>query len=62
VLGQLLIHGECIRELLERPVRRHLVLPTAPRASHEKHITKKGGINIVTYEKNGGGYRFQGLA
>jgi hypothetical protein len=61
-VGQLLIHGECIRELLERPVRRHLVLPTAPRASHEKHITKKGGINIVTYEKNGGGYRFQGLA
>lgn len=61
-VGQLLIHGECIRELLGRPVRRHLVLPTAPRASHERHITKKGGINIVTYEKDGGVYRFQGLA
>jgi hypothetical protein len=61
-VGQLLIHGECIRELLGRPVRRHLVLPMAPRASHEKHITKKGGINIVTYQNDGGEYRFQGLA
>ncbi|MGX5652726.1 hypothetical protein ACWKW4_20920 [Hydrogenophaga borbori] len=61
-VGQLLIHGECIHELLERTVRRHLVLPMAPRASHKKHITKKGGINIVTYEKDGGGYHFQGLA
>lgn len=61
-VGQLFIHGECIRELLERAVRRHLVLPMAPRASHKQHITKKGGINIVTYEKDGDGYRFQGLA
>lgn len=60
-VGQLLIHGECIRELLELPVRRHLVLPAPPRASHEKHVTKKGGINIVTYEKAGTGYRFNGL-
>jgi hypothetical protein len=61
-VGQLLIHGECVRELLERTVRRHLVLPSAPRASHGKHITKKGGINVVTYEKSGTEYRFLGLA
>ena len=60
-VGQLLIHGECIRELLELPVRRHLVLPEPPRASHRKHVTKKGGINIVTYKKNGAGYTFSGL-
>lgn len=60
-VGQLLIHGECIQELLALPVRRHLVLPALPRASHAKHVTGKGGINIVTYEKNGGGYTFSGL-
>ena len=60
-VGQLLIHGECIRELLELPVRRHLVLPAPPRAGHGKHVTKKGGISIVTYEKNGAGYTFSGL-
>lgn len=60
-VGQLLIHGECIRELLELPVRRHLVLPAPPRASYGKHVTKKGGINIVTYEKSGTGYSFIGL-
>jgi hypothetical protein len=60
-VGQLLIHGECIRELLELPVRRHLVLPAPPRATHGKHVTKKGGIHIVTYEKVGVGYKFSGL-
>ncbi|WP_457329219.1 hypothetical protein [Rhizobacter sp. P5_C2] len=60
-VGQLLIHGECIRELLEKPVRRHLVLPALPRASYKKHVTKRGGINIVTYEKAGAGYKFSGL-
>lgn len=61
-VGQLLIHGECIRELLERSVRRHLVLPAAPRTTHAKHITNKGGIRIVTYEKTGDKYHFTGLA
>lgn len=61
-VGQLLIHGECIRELLKLPVRRHLVLPEPPRASHAKHVTKKCGINIVTYKKKGSGYKFSGLA
>ena len=60
-VGQLLIHGECIKEVLDLPVRKYLVLPALPRASHGKHITKKGGINIVTYERTGAGYRFNGL-
>jgi hypothetical protein len=30
-------------------------------AGHGKHVTKKGGISIVTYEKNGAGYTFSGL-
>ena len=60
-VGQLLIHGECIRELLELPVRRNLVLPELPRASYAKHVTTVGGINIVTYKKDGRGYTFCGL-
>lgn len=60
-VGQLLIHGECIHDVLGLPVRRHLVLPTQPRESHCKPITKKAGINIVTFEKDGAGYRFAGL-
>ncbi len=61
-VGQLIIHGECIRELLDLPVRRHLVLPALPHPSHAKHIARKGGINIVTYEKVGIDYSFNGLA
>lgn len=60
-VGQLLIHGECVKELLDLPVRRHLVLPEAPRPSHGKHVTRKGGITIVTYQKSGGTYTFSGL-
>jgi hypothetical protein len=60
-VGQLLIHGECIHDVLGLPVRRHLVLPTQPRESHCKPITKKAGINIVTFAKDGAGYRFEGL-
>ena len=63
-VGQLLIHGECISELLELPVRRYLVLPSPPRAaSHGKHIANKAGINIVivTYKKSGPGYNFEGI-
>ena len=50
-LGQLLIHGECIRELLGLPVKRHLVLPEKPKASHGKHISRKGDTNVVTFQK-----------
>jgi len=60
-VGQLLIHGECIRELLGLPVKRHLVLPEKPKASHGKHISRKGDTNIVTFQKVGGSYRFSGL-
>lgn len=61
-VGQLLIHGECIHELLSLPVRRHLVLPARPSASHERHIGSTGGINIVIYKKVRGGYTFSGIA
>lgn len=60
-VGQLLIHGECIRELLGLPVKRHLVLPEKPRASHGRHISRKADINVVTFQKDGGTYRFSGL-
>lgn len=60
-VGQLLIHGECIRELLGLPVKRHLVMPEKPKASHGKHISGKAGINVVVFEKDGGTYRFSGL-
>lgn len=60
-VGQLLIHGECIHDVLGLPVRRHLVLPTQPRESHCKPITQKAGINVVTFVKDGAGYRFSGL-
>ena len=60
-VGQLLIHGECIHDVIGLPVRRHLVLPTQPRESHCEPITKKAGINIITFEKDGAGYRFTGL-
>lgn len=60
-VGQLLIHGECIRELLGLPVKRHLVLPEKPKASHGKHISRKGDSNVVTFQKDGETYRFSGL-
>lgn len=61
-VGQLLIHGECIRELLGLPVKRHLVLPEKPKAIHGRHISRKADINVVTFEKDGGTYQFSGLA
>jgi len=32
-----------------------------PRESHCEPIAKKAGINIITFEKDGAGYRFTGL-
>lgn len=61
-VGQLLIHGECIRELMGLSVKRHLVLPEKPKASHGKHISRKADINVVTFEKDGGTYRFRGVS
>ncbi|WP_119157859.1 hypothetical protein [Caldimonas tepidiphila] len=60
-VGQLLIHGECLTELLELPVRRHLVLPEKPKASHERHLARKADINVVLFSKDDGTYRFDGL-
>lgn len=60
-VGQLLIHGGCISDLLGLAVRRFLVLPAPPKRSHEPHITKGGAMQIVTFEKSEGGYRFKGL-
>jgi hypothetical protein len=60
-VGQLLIHGECITELLGLPVARHLVLPELPKADHAKHISQKGSTNIVTFRKEGSTYQFDGL-
>ena len=60
-VGQLFIHGECIREMLKLPVRRFLVLPDQPRASHGKHLREKAGIHVVTFAKHGSSYQFYDL-
>lgn len=57
-VGQLLIHGECIAELLGLPVRRYLVLPERPRRLHEPHIVNKCEICIMTFQKTKSHYRF----
>jgi hypothetical protein len=60
-IGQLFIHGECIADLLKLPVRRHLVLPEKPNQDYVKHISGKGDINIVTFTKVNGSFKFSGL-
>jgi hypothetical protein len=60
-VGQLVIHGECIEELLGLMVKRYLVLPGEPKASHSKAIFSKAGIKVVTYQKKGSKYQFTGL-
>lgn len=60
-VGQLLIHGECIEELLGLTVKRYLVVPQAPKPSHSKAFSRKAGIRVVTYEKQESGYQFKGL-
>lgn len=60
-VGQLLIHGECLTDVLDLPVKRHLVLPAEPKQLHRKPITDRAGIRIVLYEKDGMDYRFSGL-
>lgn len=59
-VGQLLIHGECISELLSLPVRRYLVLPDRPNNLYEPHILGKGEMHIVTFQKTNGSYCFTG--
>lgn len=60
-MGMGLIHGECINEPLELPVRRILVLPDKPDSTHARHIKGNGGMSIATYRKVGGVYEFFGL-
>ncbi|MDP3170521.1 MAG: hypothetical protein Q8M91_09275 [Polaromonas sp.] len=60
-VGQLLIHGEGIRELLALPIERYLVLPNQPAATYARHITRKGNMRIVTYCLDGKRYKFEGL-
>ena len=61
-VGQLVIHGECIEELLGLAVRRYLVLPGEPKASHSKAISGKADIKVVTYQKKGSKYEFTGVS
>ena len=61
-VGQLVIHGECIMELLGFGVKRYLVLPGVPKASHGRAISGKAEIQVVTYQKLGKTYEFSGLA
>lgn len=60
-VGQLVVHGECIKELLGLAVKRYLVLPGEPKASHSRAISGKADIKVVTYEKKGSKYEFTGL-
>lgn len=60
-VGQLVIHGECIKELLGLTVKRYLVLPGEPKVSYSRAISGKAGIKVVTYQKKGSKYQFTGL-
>lgn len=60
-VGQLVIHGECIEELLRLAVKRYLVLPGEPKASHRRAISGKADIKVVTYQKKGSKFQFKGL-
>lgn len=60
-VGQLIIHGECIKDLLGLAVKRYLVLPGQPKADHSRAISGKTDIKVVTYQKNGSKYLFTGL-
>lgn len=60
-VGQLVIHSECIKELLGLAVKCYLVLPEEPKASHRTAISRKADIGVVTYQKKGSNYQFTGL-
>lgn len=61
-VGQLIIHGESIKALLELPVNRYLVLPGEPKADHRRAISGRAGITVVIYRKKGSRYQFTGLS
>ena len=60
-VGQLVIHGECIKELLRLPVNRYLVVPEEPKTDHRRAISGGAGIAVVIYRKKGSAYQFTGL-
>lgn len=61
-VGQLVIHGECIKEQLGLAVQRYLVLPGELKASYSRAISEKANIQVVTYQKKGLKYQFTGLS
>jgi len=60
-VGQLLIHGGSISDLLKKPVQRFVVLPEAPSSEHAKQMRRKAGLSIITFEKRNGTYVFAGI-
>lgn len=60
-VGQLIVHGECIKEQVGLSVKRYLVLPREPKISHTKAIAGKADIKVITYQKTGSKYQFTGL-
>lgn len=60
-VGQLVIHGQCLNDVLGLPVERYLVIPEKPKASHGEAASKSADIKIVIYEKKGATYQFMGL-
>jgi hypothetical protein len=60
-VGQLVIHGGSVSDLLQKPVERFLVLPQDPSAEHAKQIKRKAGLNIITFQEKGGKYIFSGI-
>jgi hypothetical protein len=59
-LGQLLVHGGSLFDVLKTKVERVLVLPEKPRSAHERQI-KRNGFKIVTFGKTPDGYTFSDL-
>jgi hypothetical protein len=60
-VGQLLIHGEGVKEALGLRVRRYLVLPELPRQAFAHHIGTNGDISVIVYSKIGGQYTFKSV-
>lgn len=59
-LGQLLIHGSSISELLNMNVERILVVPENPTPIQARQI-HRNGFKIVTFKRFDDGYTFSGL-
>lgn len=60
-VGQLLLHGEGLHEEFQLKVQRFLVVPGQPKQNFVRHMSKKAGIEVITYEKTAAGYLFSGL-